>query len=363
MGYYFSCLWLLHVRAGAARKARGHSRTPMKRCEFGAFFCGFSMALMSAGCGADASSPERTGAPKPTRDGTSDEPAPSIEAQAPITMSSFSEISGRAPDDIWTVGADGVTAHYDGKSWSVVPSGTTENLLGVWTAAKDDAWAVGDTEVLIHWDGSSWSPVVAPASGVLIGVWGSSSSDVWAVGIDDGSGFVRRWDGAHWDYNWLDFAPSFWDVWGTSANDVWTVGSAGPDTGHIFRFDGTQLSQMPFDGPPLRSIHGTSANDVWVVAQESPMEHWDGNAWTIPDGPPIKGTMVDVWAGSPTDAWACGTYGQMIHWDGTSWSDVDVGFTGTLQGIWGTAGGDVWAVGAAGTILHYDGKSWISAFE
>ncbi len=323
----------------------------------------FALALMSTGCGSDASSPGTStqGEPAPSAHDPVRDAAPA--PQAAITTSSFAEISGRAADDVWAVGANGLTAHYDGTSWTVVPSGETAGLLGVWTGGKDDVWAVGEHEVALHWDGTSWSPMVAPGGGVLIGVWGSNTADVWAVGIDEGSAFFRRWDGSRWQYNWLDFEPSFWDVWGTSANDVWAVGSAGMTTGHVVHFDGTQLSPMQFDGPPLRSIHGTSSNDVWVVAQESPMQHWDGTAWTVSEGPSIDGTMIDVWASSPTDAWACGTNGQMIHWDGTSWSDVDVPFTGTLQGLWGSRADDVWAVGSAGTILHYDGKRWTSAFD
>jgi hypothetical protein len=305
-------------------------------------------------------------APKVTRDELpgSDAAPPKATApakQAPITSAGFAEISGHAADDIWTVGSMGATAHYDGKQWSLFPSGIDTNLLGVWNAGANEAWAVGDNEVMLRWDGKAWSPVIAPSVGVLIGVWGSGLSDVWAVGIDEGSAFFRRWDGAEWQYNWLD-KPSFWDVWGSGPEDVWTVGSSGPSTGHIFRYDGTQMKQMDFDGPPLRSISGTSIEDVWIIAQANPVQHWNGTAWEVPESPEITGTLIDVWPVSPTDVWACGTEGQILHYDGSSWSAVPSGTMQTLQGLWGTSKDDIWAVGAQGTILHYDGKAWSSTF-
>jgi hypothetical protein len=296
---------------------------------------------------------------------TKDPPAAPADATtpkpAPITTAGFAEISGHAANDVWAVGSMGVTAHYDGKKWSLVPSGTDINLLGVWTAGEGEAWTVGDSEVMLRWDGKAWSQVLAPGSGVLIGIWGSGQSDVWAVGIDEGTAFFRRWDGAEWQYNWLN-RPSFWDVWGSGPNDVWTVGSSGPGTGHVFRYDGEKMNQMDYDGPPLRSITGTSADDVWIVAQANPVEHWNGTAWEVPPSPEITGTLIDVWAVTPSDVWACGTDGQMLHYDGSSWTAVPSDTMQTLQGIWGTSADDIWAVGAAGTIVHYDGKSWSSVF-
>lgn len=348
-----SCRWR---RVQMGETLPGVARYPVPTVALTGLF-----AAAVTACGSTASEPPPSGhdsTPKPVES----RPVAGPQLQPPITTLGLAEISGTASNDIWAVGSKGVTVHYNGKLWSVVPSGTSVDLLGVYTSGNKDAWAVGDTEVVLRWDGSSWSPVVASSSGVLIGVWGSSQSDVWAVGIDSGTAFFRRWDGAQWDFNWLDSAPSFWDVWGSGPDDVWAVGSAGPDTGHAFRYDGSVMNQMEYSGPPLRSINGSAPNDVWIVAQGNPMEHWDGSAFDVPPGPPIDGTLFDVWASSTTNAWACGTGGQMLHWDGSEWTSVSVGTTQTLQGLWGTDEDNVWAVGGGGTILHFDGKAWSSVF-
>ena len=144
---------------------------------------------------------------------------------------------------------------------------------------------------------------------------------------------------------------------------MWAVGSSNADSGHVFHYDGTKISQLDYSGPPLRAIQGISSDDVWLIAQASPIQHWNGTAFEVADGPDITGTLFDVWASAPDNAWACGTEGQMLHWDGTAWEKVPLQTNVTLQGLWGTSADNVWAVGAAGTIIHFDGEMWTSVFD
>src|SRR5947207_1216403 len=96
--------------------------------------------------------------------------------------------------------------HWDGRSWSVVPSANF--IEGTWrinalTAvdgnAADDVWAVGWTveesdrrgaagarALIEHWNGSTWSLVTAPSTNsnqvLLNDIAVLGSDDVWAVG-------------------------------------------------------------------------------------------------------------------------------------------------------------------------------------
>ena len=64
--------------------------------------------------------------------------------------------SGTGPADVWAVGLEGSVQHFDGTAWMPSPSGTTDNLRGVWALAPDDAWAVGAHGTMLHWDGMAW---------------------------------------------------------------------------------------------------------------------------------------------------------------------------------------------------------------
>jgi hypothetical protein len=53
----------------------------------------------------------------------------------------------------------GVILHWNGSAWSVVPSGTSTFLVGVWASGPNDAWVTGGAGTILHWDGAAWSVV------------------------------------------------------------------------------------------------------------------------------------------------------------------------------------------------------------
>ena len=94
-------------------------------------------------------------------------------------------IWGSSEDDIFVACFSGRILHYDGSDWSVIESGTQENLYDVWGSSSSDVYAVG-TFTAVHYDGNSWTSM-QPEYGTflsdLLGVWGNSSgSEVFAVG-------------------------------------------------------------------------------------------------------------------------------------------------------------------------------------
>jgi len=130
-------------------------------------------------------------------------------------------LHGSSAAEVWAVGRHGETARWDGAAWSVVDSGTTEDLRGVWAVGPGDVWAAGD--VPHHWDGTAWTrSTVAVPPEWMEDVCASSADDVWA--IDDWD-TVYRWDGAAWVRNWI--APTAQDLRGyelllTARDTSWT---------------------------------------------------------------------------------------------------------------------------------------------
>lgn len=139
-------------------------------------------------------------------------------------------IAAVSPNDIWAVGyTDTISGphrfnplalHWDGTAWTVVSTPTTAggSLLAAKAFATDDVWAVGEDETqsghtttsttyVLHWDGSSWSVIPSPNNTVavneLLGVSGAASNDVWAVGLtgasfSDNGALALHWDGTAW---------------------------------------------------------------------------------------------------------------------------------------------------------------------
>jgi len=120
-------------------------------------------------------------------------------------------ISATSTNDVWVVGYSQwsyfygyrytpLTYHWDGTSWNWVPNagGLDEYLFAVAAIAPNDVWAVGDNGQTQHWNGADWSRVAAPYPGLggrFNGVAAASASDVWAVGTYS--------DGNQW-LTWID---------------------------------------------------------------------------------------------------------------------------------------------------------------
>jgi hypothetical protein len=292
--------------------------------------------------------------------------------------------------------------HWDGSNWSVVPSPnpagkTYVALNGVAAISANDIWAVGHAgdpssiplqTLTEHWDGTSWSIIPSPSPGtyngnVLNAVAAISTNDVWAVGWyqsgptgQEGGALTMHWDGTQWT---VVPNPSRWTLYGVTAitsNDVWAVGEQS-----ILHWDGTNWSTVSFPPPPgdsyqiLKGISATSASDIWAVgySQSSyfygyryyPLTyHWDGTRWNlIPNAGGLDEYLYSVSAIAPNDAWAVGDNGQTQHWNGADWSRVAApypGLGGRFNGVAAASASDVWAVGTYVNGNYADGYQWLT---
>ncbi|HVX94409.1 MAG TPA: hypothetical protein VHK47_05815, partial [Polyangia bacterium] len=135
--------------------------------------------LVVAGCGASAG---------PGRDAAIDAPVDGSSADEPRDAKADAQPSFGSCSSGWCQSIE-------------PPTG----LRAMWGSGPDDVWVVGgqlglDEATAFHWDGASWTPVPTGTNGVLTGVWGSGPSDVWAVGTEFPAveAMILHWDGAAW---------------------------------------------------------------------------------------------------------------------------------------------------------------------
>ncbi len=85
--------------------------------------------------------------------------------------------------------------HYVLGQFTQVPSGTSENLTGIWMdEASPFGVIVGNAGTILHWDGMDWNAVNSTTSQNLYDVHGLSATDV----VASGQGLVLHWDGLSW---------------------------------------------------------------------------------------------------------------------------------------------------------------------
>lgn len=316
--------------------------------------------------------------------------------------------------DAWVVGSNGgsgVIEHWDGNSWSFVPSpqpgNYANNLDGIAALSSSDVWAVGSHQnykgmyqepqktLVEHWDGASWSVIASPNVGTfynsLSAVTALAPNDIWAVGAQGNlqghfKTLIEHWDGTHWSVvhspNAGTYANGLSAVTALSSSDIWAVGDdANGKTGArtlIEHWDGSMWSVVPsssigtFDNE-LWSIAGVAPNDIWAVGlywaapgnvTDTLTEHWDGSVWSVVSSPNPPGGDNDlhgVAAVASNDVWAVGgsVGGPLtIQWDGHQWNTIPNKGQQSwfLNRIAALNAHDVWAAGSTTTlmqIMHY----------
>jgi hypothetical protein len=220
-----------------------------------------------------------------------------------------------SPTDVWAVGYynseprgpfQALVEHWDGTQWSIVPAphpgNTYDWLLSVAVVSSTDVWAVGNYDndsgaeqaLVEHWDGTSWSVVPSPNQGTigntLYSVGVVSSTDVWAVGFYYNDSVVEQTLVEHWDGESWSIVPSpnqgthgnfLRSVRVVSSTHVWAVG--------VYLDDSETAHTL--------------------------VEHWDGTSWSIVPSP-NQGThgnwFNSVGVVSSTDVWAVGSYEQGV---------------------------------------------------
>jgi hypothetical protein len=289
-------------------------------------------------------------------------------------------IAAVSPTDIWAVGVTRANEpdimprpfvmHWDGTSWSIVPTPLVEGgLTAVAASATDGVWAVGyrksrvvvdgvkattSRPLVMHWDSTRWQVVRFSdphpgRRGYLTDVTtldgkATVTGIEWRPGDVPGApsrlaGYIRQRDRSRWEQAWIgEESPLH------AASDVgWAVGYRGGHSSQILalRFDAGAWIEAPLpegDAWPWVAIDalnvvttdvaGNTAGDVWMAGYwryESDssaipfIARWrDGRGWTPelirwyqPSDRLIEAVDVDQ---SGTEVWAVGArYGTAVH--------------------------------------------------
>ncbi len=134
-------------------------------------------------------------------------------------------MSASGANDIWAVGEywgypdqHSFSEHWNGTTWSFEQAKGTylDQLNGVADVSPSDAWAVGYQRTSIqeqipqtlieHWNGASWSivpspnkdPGSGPVTNQLNAVYAISANDIWAVGVWTSRSLFVHYDGKKW---------------------------------------------------------------------------------------------------------------------------------------------------------------------
>ena len=282
-------------------------------------------------------------------------PSPKLAGQGQLL-----DVFARSASDAWAVGYSvdeqdqtgrALAMHWDGNTWSIVPTPNLPFMAGqdramlwdVHAVGPDDVWAVGSVFVedaapstralAMHWDGTAWTIVptadLGDAPGQLFAVTRVPGFDtLWAVGVSD-SALIEANRAGSWAQIAAPGAAGLHDVTALAWDDVWAVSdSLGDGSALILHRSGKRWQVMPTlpspvgGGAYLSAISLVSATDIWAVGHTSQagsaatdgalMEHWDGSEWLIVPSPTAdaNGRLTDVKMRASGWGWSVGHTGN-----------------------------------------------------
>lgn len=117
-----------------------------------------------------------------------------IEIAGP-TAPELDAVWASGPNDVWATG-QAATWRWDGTQWSVVPGLPLDwAVAGVGARSldgrsADDVWLLNVESRVAHWDGSTWTELPTPVSVSVLSIFAAPWGEVWVVG--GGSTVLRR---------------------------------------------------------------------------------------------------------------------------------------------------------------------------
>jgi hypothetical protein len=251
-------------------------------------------------------------------------------------------------------------------SWQTLSSRQPGSLLAVWGTSAQDVWVAGGrgelmgAPAILHFDGQTWSRVDSGQRGVdLWWVFGFAGGDVFFTGA---GGTILRYRNAGFERMATPRSGTIFGLWGPAPDDLWAVGSGDDGTGIVWRYNGSQWSEVTPPGVPnlVLKVHGQRSDDVWISCAAGLTLHWDGTALTSV----TSGVMSSLFSivTTPEVAIAVGGYtgqGAIVeHTAGSpGWTTQPSPAPITWRGV-AAGAGRVFAVGEAGVVGQRTSAGW-----
>ncbi len=284
-------------------------------------------------------------------------------------------VASLSPTNVWTIGfqvigaskgsvvAQTLVEHYNGSSWSVIPSpnvGTGNNTLkaiaavsanNIWAVGSDDASNGGQQTLILHYNGSKWNVFPSTNTGVLSSIAVVSANNIYAVGAGSSGTLIEQYNGTTWkivhspNRNPFDVLNAVAVV---SASNIYAVGFSTNDMGSavtlVEHFNGSAWSiisspnPLPYDS--FEALTVVSASNIWAVGANSTptsadftlIEHFNGSTWKVVASQNVgtgSNDLLGIAAISAKDVVTVGTSftngnssALIEQWDGTSWKLV-----------------------------------------
>ncbi|RMG23857.1 MAG: hypothetical protein D6732_24355 [Methanobacteriota archaeon] len=226
---------------------------------------------------------------------------PAVTYSGSISQMPLTSIYAISPEGIWCSAYAGSYVYWNGQEWASewVPE-MNGVINAIWGTSSSDVYFVGGNGSIVHYDGSSFTIMDSPTSQDLNGIVGvvnpeANAVRLWAYGWTDypHRGLLLEFDENTWNIVWNETQPFYDDhnyleptVWAT--NDYVFIYTGGRDDGMIARhkihdFNDYEILYHTINGF-IRDIHGNNKNDIFFVGDFNNVMHYNGSTFhTYPE--------------------------------------------------------------------------------
>lgn len=136
----------------------------------------------------------------------------------------YNHLYGTGNNQILAVGNSGEVRLFDGVSWSILSSGTTNNLEKVFALDSTHFYLSGASGTILFWDGATFTNLNFPDTTKRVSaIWGTSPTDIW-FGTTPTPGAVWHYDGNTFTSVYSG-VPGFFAMDGVNSESIWGGGN------------------------------------------------------------------------------------------------------------------------------------------
>ncbi|MDQ6611692.1 MAG: Ig-like domain-containing protein, partial [Gemmatimonadota bacterium] len=235
-------------------------------------------------------------------------------AQGSAFGTTFNAVHGFGATVI-AVGNSGKIVAFNGTSWQAMPSGTTNDLNGVWVESATSAFAVGNNGTAVRLTGTTWASTTTGSTEKLSGVW-ASGNNIWlAVGSN---GTALRFVNGAWIRTTTPTAVNLRAVYGIANNVVYAVG----EVGTVLRWDGGSwlVVNNSFDSD-LYSVSGSAlgGGKIFIGGDRVALQVVNGVVDLIPIDVPYSVQFLSAAVDATGALYLGGERGMLLRFSGSSW--------------------------------------------
>jgi hypothetical protein len=198
-------------------------------------------------------------------------------ASPSAVATSYFDVWGADPDHVWALpAASAVIYEWAGSAWQPVSHGLSSSTIAfqsLWGRSSNNVWVVGTQGMTMHYDGTTWTPSPTTSStDKLTGAWGWDDQSLW---VSSAEGNIHAWDGEHWTVPFSNLGQLA-AICGVSKSSIWVTSWDSPDLQH---FDGVGWTKTRpgVERATAAQVLGCIDGEIWATGIDSQILRWSPN--------------------------------------------------------------------------------------